>query len=134
MVAVRFDEGGQCVGAFWDPIRRTYLLIFVVDPGTIFRSWAHLWGPGGTLGPLGVQGLSLGPKLGETVFNFGLHFDLILIVVQIFLFPCFGVGWLWPRVAQVVPKAPSRGETEVTWVHLGFHFGDAGEAKCKSEI
>ena len=43
------------------------------------------------MGPLGVQGLSLGPKLGETVFNFGLHFDLILIVGQIFLFPCFGV-------------------------------------------
>ena len=48
-------------------------------------------GPWGYLGPTWGPGAQSGAKLGETVFNFGLHFDLILIVVHIILFPGFGV-------------------------------------------
>ena len=94
------------------------------------------------MGPLGIQGLSLGPKPGETVVNFVRHFDPNLIVFQICVFPVvFGVvlrralGTLFgPKGCPSGAKGSVQGKTEVTWVHFGTHFGDAGETKRNSEI
>jgi hypothetical protein len=67
----------------------THFCYLGVFRGLFFSSGAHFLGLGGALGPLGVQGVVLGPFPGEKVIHFGNTFDQHLHIFQLFMVPVF---------------------------------------------